>query len=865
MKKHITSTIVAILSLSAFAGSLYAGTYSGGTGEPNSPYKIGTVADWQELMATPADWNKSFLLTADIDLAGISLIPVGNDETQFTGIFDGNNHVIRSASVNLPDEDYMGVFGYVRDGGQIRNFGVESINIAGKGTVGGLVGKNEGSIISCYSTGTVSGGDNVGGLVGFNGSSLTSCYSTGNVSGNLWVGGLVGKNSYLSSLTSCYSTGNVSGSDWVGGLTGSNGNTMTSCYSTGSVTGDGLVGGLVGENSGSGSLILCYATGNVSGSYLVGGLAGSNLGGTITFCRSAGTVSGTGTVVGGLVGSNWSNGSLTSCHSTGSVTGIGMIGGLVGENFSHSSLTSCYSTGSVSGGAAVGGLVGGNGSNSSLTACYSTGNVTGGNNSGGTGIGGLVGKNYNSSSLTACYATGNVTGSYSSNSVGGLVGKNYYNSSLTSCYATGNVTGNIWAGGLVGYNSDSSSLIACYSTGNVTSDNDAGGNGIGGLVGYNYSSSLTACYAMGNVSGIGNGLGGLVGNNYNHSSITSCYSVGTVSGKTAKSDFVGGLVGNNGSDSSLTACYSTGAVSGTSHYVGGLVGSNYSGLITACFWDIQTSGMTTSAGGTGKTTAEMKTKSTFTSAGWDFINVWKIKEHIDYPRLIWENTSPVACIADVNETIEAQGPFGAKVVLDGSCSSDADSAPGTNDDINDFNWYEIDECSEAVSLPALSLSNGSNLPEDSNEIYLGSGEILDCNLPLGEHTILLEVTDKAGATDSNEITVTVEDTTPPEIELSVTPNILWPPNGKMIEITPACIASDICDPEPGISLVGITMNEPGNADDIRIDSDGSIHLCATRSGNSKGRIYTLTYQACDESGNCTTQSAAVTVPHDWRK
>ncbi len=212
------------------------------------------------------------------------------------------------------------------------------------------------------------------------------------------------------------------------------------------------------------------------------------------------------------------------------------------------------------------------------------------------------------------------------------------------------------------------------------------------------------------------------------------------------------------------------------------------------------------------------------------------------------NTSPVACIMSVNEFIEAQGPFGAKVTLDGSCSSDADSTPGTNDDINAFNWYEVDPCNP------------------DNEIYLGSGQVYNCNLPLGSHTIALEVTDKkAGATDSNEITIIVEDTTPPEFNLSVSPTILWPPNHKMVEITKTCVASDLCDPEPEVSLVNITTNEPCNPDDIKIAPDGSISLSATRSGNSKGRIYTITCQACDESVNCTTRSATVTIPHDNRK
>jgi len=208
----------------------------------------------------------------------------------------------------------------------------------------------------------------------------------------------------------------------------------------------------------------------------------------------------------------------------------------------------------------------------------------------------------------------------------------------------------------------------------------------------------------------------------------------------------------------------------------------------------------------------------------------------------------VACIADVNQPIEAQGPFGAKVTLDGSCSSDTDSTPGTNDDINDFDWYEIiDPC------------------KPDNDIFLCSGQIFNCNLPLGTHTVILEVIDKAGATDSNEITVTIEDTTPPEFNLSVTPKTLWPANHKMIKITPTWTATDLCDPSPEISLVNITMNEPCNPADIRITPDGSIYFCATRSGNSKGRIYTLTYEACDASDNCTVKTATVTVPHDMRK
>jgi hypothetical protein len=76
--------------------------------------------------------------------------------------------------------------------------------------------------------------------------------------------------------------------------------------------------------------------------------------------------------------------------------------------------------------------------------------------------------------------------------------------------------------------------------------------------------------------------------------------------------------------------------------VGGLIGEIglSGGLPTTdvsdCFWDTQTSGQSTSAAGTGKTTAEMKTLSTFTDAGWDFTDIWEMPTS-DYPRLQWES------------------------------------------------------------------------------------------------------------------------------------------------------------------------------------------------------------------------------------
>jgi hypothetical protein len=81
--------------------------------------------------------------------------------------------------------------------------------------------------------------------------------------------------------------------------------------------------------------------------------------------------------------------------------------------------------------------------------------------------------------------------------------------------------------------------------------------------------------------------------------------------------------------------------------IGGLVGAGnqwgFWGEVMFSFWDTQTNGQATSAGGAGKTTAEMQMADTFLDAGWDFVDeaengtedIWWILEGQDYPRLWW--------------------------------------------------------------------------------------------------------------------------------------------------------------------------------------------------------------------------------------
>ena len=123
--------------------------------------------------------------------------------------------------------------------------------------------------------------------------------------------------------------------------------------------------------------------------------------------------------------------------------------------------------------------------------------------------------------------------------------------------------------------------------------------------------------------------------------ITRCYSTATISSTEWA---VGGLVGFN--FGYVSQCYSSGTVNG-SWQSGGLVGSGWPSHVTDCFWDIETSDQTISDGGTGLTTVEMQTASTFLDAGWDFVDeiengtddIWWIDEGQDYPKLWWETSS----------------------------------------------------------------------------------------------------------------------------------------------------------------------------------------------------------------------------------
>ena len=162
------------------------------------------------------------VLTADIDMTDAAFTPIGKSTAQYKGKFDGQNHVISNLNINLPEQDYVGVFGMITGGAEIKHFTVDNTcSISGKAFVAVIGGSNgSGTIIidgiGCEATVTGTA-QNVAGIYGVNMGSgatplISNCYITGKVTGARESGALTGwaKNG---TVTNCYSIAEVAGAD----------------------------------------------------------------------------------------------------------------------------------------------------------------------------------------------------------------------------------------------------------------------------------------------------------------------------------------------------------------------------------------------------------------------------------------------------------------------------------------------------------------------------------------------------------------------------------------------------------------------------------------------------------------------------
>ena len=131
--------------------------------------------------------------------------------------------------------------------------------------------------------------------------------------------------------------------------------------------------------------------------------------------------------------------------------------------------------------------------------------------------------------------------------------------------------------------------------------------------------------------------------------------------------------------------------------------------------------------------------------------------------------------------------------------------------------------------------------------------------------------DPKPANNAVSVSTAVVDTTPPQLTLVASPSVIWSPNHQFVPVTITVTTNDVCDQNPAIRLVSITSNEGTDARGSGHTSpdvqgavfgtdDRQFELRAERSGQGSGRVYTITYEAKDASGNATTSAVTVTVP-----
>jgi hypothetical protein len=583
--------------------------YSGGTGEPNDPYQIATAADLIALGEDPNDHDKHFILTADIDLdpnlpgrkvfdkAVIAPDIDPNNEwysfdgTAFTGTFEGNGHTI--VHLTIMGRDYLGLFGLLKSGAVVKNLGVADVNIAGSGQyVGGLVGANGGSLAR--------DGSRLGGTV-------SKCHSAGAVTGTQYVGGLVGWN--VGTIRDSYAAGSVAGNSGVGGLAGINGSiglldmdypgTVSNCYSVCAVRAPahGAGGGLLGCNE-CGEVMYCFWDVQTSGQ-----------------TTSAG---GTGKTTGEMrMGSSFLAWGRTPAVWT------------IDEGVDYPRLAWEGKPGKAL--PALADFLAGSGGQADPYLIRTADDL-------------------NTIGLFPCDWDKHfkLMANIDLSAFDGKDGRPAFNV-IGDCHWEWNpvgmpdLYGSCFSGVFDGNGHTISGLTVESQSRCVGLFRGLSGPGQiknVGVVDVNVVVDVEIRLNMRHLISPLDGpvVGALVG--YNCGTVIACYCTGTISGGL----WVGGLVGYN--DGAISHCFSNGSVRGGGQYgsVGGLVGSADDGVVTACFWDTQTSGQAISAGGEGRTTAEMQTAKTFLDAGWDFVDetangtedIWWILEGKDYPRLWWE-------------------------------------------------------------------------------------------------------------------------------------------------------------------------------------------------------------------------------------
>ncbi|MDY6915778.1 MAG: PKD domain-containing protein [Candidatus Cloacimonadota bacterium] len=213
-------------------------------------------------------WAANYIQTADIDATetegwfnGDGWKPIGEDDNDFTGSYNGYNYIISNLFIDR--NDYTGLFGKISNC-EIKNLKVFA-DVSGDKFIGMVAGAaSYSNIINCHVSGILNGTLIIGGIIGNSGNnSIKQCSNRANINGEK-SGGITGK-SVLDNMVNCFNFGNISGEEYVGGLVGRIlQSTVTNCCSIGIVTADDDTGGLIGFKDES-TITSCYWDTETSG------------------------------------------------------------------------------------------------------------------------------------------------------------------------------------------------------------------------------------------------------------------------------------------------------------------------------------------------------------------------------------------------------------------------------------------------------------------------------------------------------------------------------------------------------------------------------------------------------------------------
>ena len=241
MKRRFT-----LLAIATFLSSTLMAQWNGSdTEEPTivgGKYQIAKAENLAWIAANPSHWGDSYEQTDDIDLNNKPWTPIGNSETQFTGSYDGNGYVISNLYYNNLNQNYVGLFGYIKSA-KLQNITIASGFVQGSGYTAGVCGGangvsgNKSEISCCTNNATVySKNERNAGVCGWaENTTITDCINYGLISGFNFTGGILGHcNKNTVSITRCVNVGQVFGMRYTcGNLVGFNNGSkaiLKNCY-----------------------------------------------------------------------------------------------------------------------------------------------------------------------------------------------------------------------------------------------------------------------------------------------------------------------------------------------------------------------------------------------------------------------------------------------------------------------------------------------------------------------------------------------------------------------------------------------------------------------------------------------------------